>query len=70
MEAACLDGALHLWNTSSNFVRPNSTIEGAHVKNTDTGSVTFSIDGRILLTRGGDDTVKRETLILRETISH
>ncbi|KAF8587351.1 transcription factor [Ramaria rubella] len=55
---ACLDGALHLWNTSSNFVRPNSTVEGAHVKNTDTGSVVFSIDGRTLLTRGGDDTVK------------
>ncbi|KAF8527864.1 transcription factor [Hysterangium stoloniferum] len=56
--AGCLDGALHLWNTSSNFVRPNSTVEGAHTRNTDTGSVVFSIDGRTLLTRGGDDTVK------------
>ncbi|KIJ45504.1 hypothetical protein M422DRAFT_59720 [Sphaerobolus stellatus SS14] len=55
---ACLDGALHLWNTSSNFVRPNSSIEGAHTKHTETGSVVFSIDGRTLLTRGGDDTVK------------
>ncbi|KAI0034903.1 transcription factor [Vararia minispora EC-137] len=58
--AACLDGALHIWKTSSNFVRPDSTIEGAHVKGTETGSVVFSVDGSMLLTRGGagDDTVK------------
>jgi len=55
---ACLDGALHIWQTSSNFVRPNMTIEGAHVKGTETGSLVFSVDGRTLLTRGGDDTVK------------
>jgi len=34
------------------------TIEGAHVKGTETGSIVFSIDGRTVLTRGGDDTVK------------
>ncbi|KAG6911770.1 hypothetical protein DXG01_000016 [Tephrocybe rancida] len=55
---ACLDGALHMWQTSSNFVRPNMTIEGAHSKGTETGSMTFSVDGRTVLTRGGDDTVK------------
>ncbi|KAF7339853.1 Transcriptional factor [Mycena venus] len=54
----CLDGALHIWQTSSNFVRPNSSIEGAHVKGTETGSLVFSVDGRTVLTRGGDDTVK------------
>ncbi|KAJ3828487.1 hypothetical protein F5880DRAFT_1608389 [Lentinula raphanica] len=54
----CLDGALHMWNTSSNFVRPNLSIEGAHVKGTETGSMVFSVDGRTVLTRGGDDTVK------------
>ncbi|KAI0314992.1 WD40-repeat-containing domain protein [Amylostereum chailletii] len=55
---ACLDGALHIWKTSSNFVRPDMTIEGAHAKGTETGSVVFSVDGTTLLTRGGDDTVK------------
>ncbi|KAK2462082.1 hypothetical protein APHAL10511_006545 [Amanita phalloides] len=56
--ASCLDGALHLWSTSSNFVRPNLTVENAHVKETETGSMVFSIDGRTILTRGGDDMVK------------
>ena len=40
------------------------TIEGAHVKNTETGSVVFSVDGHTLLTRGGDDTVKRNNYFL------
>lgn len=53
-----MDGALHMWQANSNFVRPNMTIEGAHTKGTETGSLVFSIDGRTLLTRGGDDTVK------------
>ncbi|KAG5341378.1 hypothetical protein C0989_011089 [Termitomyces sp. Mn162] len=34
------------------------TIEGAHVKGTETGSMIFSVDGHTVLTRGGDDTVK------------
>lgn len=55
---ACLDGALHMWQASSNFVRPNMTIEGAHTKGTDVGSLVFSVDGRTVLTRGGDETVK------------
>ncbi|KAG9101497.1 hypothetical protein FS749_006400 [Ceratobasidium sp. UAMH 11750] len=55
---ACLDGALHIWNTSSNFVRPNLSIEGAHVKGTETGSIAFALDGHTVLTRGGDDTAK------------
>lgn len=55
---ACLDGALHIWNTNSNLVRPNLSIESAHVKGTETGSVSFALDGHTVLTRGGDDTVK------------
>lgn len=56
---ACLDGALHMWQTNSNFVRPNMTIENAHTKGTETGSLVFSVDKQTVLTRGGDDTVKR-----------
>ncbi|KDQ63863.1 hypothetical protein JAAARDRAFT_120014 [Jaapia argillacea MUCL 33604] len=55
---ACLDGALHMWKANSNFVRPDMSIEGAHTKGTETGSLVFSVDGRTVLTRGGDDTVK------------
>jgi WD repeat-containing protein 70 len=57
--AACVDGAIHMWQTKSNFVRPNLTVEGAHTPGTETGSLVFSVDGRTVLTRGGDDTVKR-----------
>ena len=56
---ACLDGAIHMWQANSNLVRPSMTIEGAHAKGVETGSMVFSVDGRTVLTRGGDDTVKR-----------
>ena len=36
------------------------TIENAHTKGTETGSLVFSVDKQTVLTRGGDDTVKRE----------
>ena len=48
-----------MWQANSNFVRPSMTIEGAHAKGVETASVVFSVDGRTVLTRGGDDTVKR-----------
>jgi WD repeat-containing protein 70 len=56
--SACSDGAFHMWQTKSNFVRPNMSIENAFSKGTETGSVVFSVDGRSVLTRSGDDTVK------------
>ncbi|EGO04328.1 hypothetical protein SERLA73DRAFT_68025 [Serpula lacrymans var. lacrymans S7.3] len=58
ISGACTDGALHLWQSSSSFVRPNLTLEEAHTKGTETGSITFSVDGWSIVTRGGDDTVK------------
>jgi len=58
LAAGCLDGALHLWSTSGTYSRPNSTVEGAHERNTETSSLCFSRDGRTLASRGGDETVK------------
>ncbi len=52
-----------MWQTSSNFVRPNMTIENAHLKGTETGSLVFSVDRQTVLTRGGDDTVKRRCFV-------
>lgn len=49
-----------MWSTSSNYARPNATCEAAHAKGTETSGLAFSIDGRTLVSRGGDDTVKRE----------
>lgn len=57
--AAGSDGAMHVWNTSGNFVRPNHSIENAHTKGTTTSGLTFSLDNHTLVSRGGDDTVKR-----------
>ncbi|WVR08277.1 hypothetical protein IAU60_005324 [Kwoniella sp. DSM 27419] len=55
---ACLDGTLHIWDTSSNFARPKYSNETAHAKNTETTGIAFSRDGQRVVTRGGDDTVK------------
>jgi hypothetical protein len=34
------------------------SIENAFSKGTETGSIVFSVDGKSVLTRSGDDTVK------------
>lgn len=57
---AGLDGTIHLWSTSGTYARPSSTVEGAHMKGAETGSLVFSHDGHTLVSRGGDGTVKRE----------
>lgn len=69
LSAVCLDGALHMWQASSNFVRPNMTVEVAHTKSTETASVVFSVDGRTVLTRGGDDTVKSRYVSLNNSVT-
>lgn len=58
--AACLDGALHVWATNSNFSRPNYSVEGAHTCNTETSGLAWSLDNHTIATRGGqgDDTVR------------
>lgn len=61
MLSACTDGTLHVWSTNSNFARPDKSNETAHVKDTETSGVAFARDGFRIATRGGDDTVKRES---------
>lgn len=58
-----------MWQTKSNYVRPNMTIEGAHTKGTEVGSMVFSVDGRTVMTRGGDDTVKCKLQLIVERVS-
>lgn len=65
--ATAIDGTINLWSTSSNFARPNSTAENAHTKGTETSGITYSLDGRTIVTRGGDDTVKGSSLLLRSS---
>lgn len=55
---ACTDGTFHLWASNSNFVRPSLSNEQAHVKGSETSGIAFARDGRHVVTRGGDDTVK------------
>ncbi len=56
------DGSIHIWAVNSTFARPNQSNESAHTRGTETSGLAFSRDGRHLVSRGGDDTVKREYL--------
>ncbi|KAF9206783.1 hypothetical protein BGZ49_001834 [Haplosporangium sp. Z 27] len=55
---AAADGTVSLYPSNGPFLRSTHTIENAHVKGTDTSSITFSRDSQRMVTRGGDDTVK------------
>jgi WD40 repeat protein len=57
-----LDGTLHVWKTNSNLARPDRSCDTAHTKDTETTGIAWSPDGTRLATRGGDDTVKCESL--------
>lgn len=72
--AAALDGTLVMYSGDGPFTRPAGEIREAHVPNTWTGGLDISADGRMVVTRGGDNTVKlwdtrkfKEPLV---TVSH
>ncbi|KAH9872624.1 hypothetical protein J1614_005017 [Plenodomus biglobosus] len=56
--AAALDGSLVMWSGEGPFHRPTAEIRDAHVKDTWTSGIDISADGRLVITRGGDDTIK------------
>lgn len=58
--SSALDGSLAMWSGNGPFTRPAGEVREAHTKDTWTSGVDISADGRLIVTRGGDDTIKSE----------
>ncbi|KAI0550275.1 WD repeat domain-containing protein [Xylaria curta] len=56
--SAALDGTLIMWSGTGPFSRPTAEIREAHKPNTWTGGIDISSDGRMVVTRGGDNLIK------------
>ena len=56
--AAALDGSLVMYGGEGPHNRPAGEIRDAHVRTTWTSGLDISSDGRLVVSRGGDDTVK------------
>ena len=56
--AAALDGSLVMWDGDGPYARPAAEIRDAHKNNTWTGGIDISVDGRNVVTRGGDNLIK------------
>jgi WD40 repeat protein len=56
--AAALDGSLVMWSGDGPFARPAAEIREAHTPSTWTGGIDISADGRMVVTRGGDNLIK------------
>ncbi len=55
---SALDGSLVMWSGNGPFTRPAAEVREAHQKDTWTSGLDISADGRVVVTRGGDDTIK------------
>ncbi|KAB8349651.1 hypothetical protein FH972_023670 [Carpinus fangiana] len=55
---AAFDGSLAMWGGDGPFNRPSGEIRDAHAKDTWTSGLDISSDGRLVISRGGDDTIK------------
>ncbi|PUU83276.1 WD40-repeat-containing domain protein [Tuber borchii] len=53
-----LDGVLSIWNAGGPYSRPVMEVRDAHTKETWTGGLTFSSDGRLIATMGEDQYIK------------
>ncbi|KAJ5177053.1 uncharacterized protein N7482_002930 [Penicillium canariense] len=56
--AAALDGSLVMWSGNGPFTRPSAEVRDAHARDTWTSGLDISADGRLVISRGGDDTIK------------
>ena len=56
--AAALDGSLGMWSGNGPFTRPSAEVRDAHTPDTWTSGLDISADGRLVVSRGGDDTIK------------
>jgi WD repeat-containing protein 70 len=56
--AAAVDGSLLMWGGEGPYHRPSAEIKEAHRNDTWTSGIDISADGRLVVTRGGDDTIK------------
>ncbi|KAF2764263.1 WD repeat protein [Teratosphaeria nubilosa] len=56
--SAAVDGSLVMWSGEGPYARPAGEIREAHVPGTWTSGLDISADGRLVVTRGGDDTIK------------
>jgi WD40 repeat protein len=56
--STAVDGSLIMWNGDGPFTRPAAEIKDAHTPGTWTSGLDISNDGRLIVTRGGDDIIK------------
>lgn len=56
-----LDGVLSIWVGNGPYTRPIMEVRNAHKQDTWTGGIAFSHDGRMLVTRGQDGDIKRNS---------
>ena len=56
--AAALDGSLMMWSGNGPFTRPSAEVRDAHTRDTFTSGIDVSPDGRMVVTKGGDDSIK------------
>ncbi|CAK4033100.1 WD repeat-containing [Lecanosticta acicola] len=56
--STALDGTLVMWSGEGPYSRPAAEIRGAHEPGTWTSGLDISADGRLVITRGGDDNIK------------
>ncbi|XP_060086401.1 WD repeat-containing protein 70-like [Ylistrum balloti] len=55
---ACQDGSIQIWDHNKSFVNVSLVNRNCHMNGSDTSCLCFSYCGKMLASRGGDDTLK------------